>query len=423
MNIDEIVGRYVSEGQQRKYLILCGLAWMAVAAGIMLIPFTLPQIIKEWGLSKIQASTIASSTFVGMLLGAFISGFVSDLFGRKFANLLFLSMTTILTAVNGLANSPDTFAIIRFLSGIGYGGLLPSVNAYLSELTAIKIRGRYLAILDMNWAFGSILIGLFAVTLGTKLGWRYDYYIMSLFALLLIPFALAPESPKYVFSRKGKAALEQLLAVQIDEEIEPVENVKVPIAALFSRKYYRQTIMVWIIWFIASFVYYGLFIWLPKMFASKGIGELKSLWFTFFMMVAQIPGYLSVAYLIEKTGRKYTLAIYFMALGASAMAFALARDVTVFLIAALITSVFCLGVWGLLYAYTPELFPTSFRTTANGMAGMMARIAGIIAPYFTAYFIQRGSIVGALSWFAAMSVFAGIVVLILGVETKGKAVG
>lgn len=161
MNIDEIVGRYVSEGQQRKYLILCGLAWMAVAAGIMLIPFTLPQIIKEWELSKIQASTIASSTFVGMLLGAFISGFVSDLFGRKFANLLFLSMTTILTAVNGLANSLDAFAIIRFLSGIGYGGLLPSVNAYLSELTAIKIRGRYLAILDMNWAFGSILIGLF----------------------------------------------------------------------------------------------------------------------------------------------------------------------------------------------------------------------------------------------------------------------
>ena len=59
MNIDEIVGRYVSEGQQRKYLILCGLAWMAVAAGIMLIPFTLPQIIKAVSYTHLTLPTKA----------------------------------------------------------------------------------------------------------------------------------------------------------------------------------------------------------------------------------------------------------------------------------------------------------------------------------------------------------------------------
>ncbi len=423
MKIDEAVAKVVPSEKQGKYLLLCSFAWMAVAAGIVVISFTLPSIIREWDLSKIEASTLASMTFAGMLVGALTSGFVADLMGRKYAVLLFLSLTVFGTVATGLAGSPQFFGVMRLLSGIGYGGLLPSVNAYLSEMTSIRIRGRYLVYLDMSWAFGSILIGLFSVLAVPRLGWRAPYFAIGIFALLLIPFSLAPETPKYLFLRGGKSALEKAFGVRLDDEIEPIEKTKVPIAALFKGKYLRLTLMVWVVWFIASFVYYGLFVWLPKVFATRGLSEIRSMWFTFFMMVAQIPGYLSVAYLIERTGRKWTLAVYFWGMALSALAFALASGMTAFLSAALVTSFFCLGVWGLLYAYTPELFPTSFRGTANGMAGVMARIAGIMAPYFTGYFLSRGKVVHALAWFAAFSALAGLIVAVFGVETKGRSVG
>ncbi len=423
MKIDELIPEIIPPEKQKKFLILCAFSWMAVAAGVMLMPFTLRSIMIEWNLSKMEASTLASSTFVGMLIGAFISGFIADLMGRKYANLLFIFLTSIITAFNGLADSPRTFAILRFISGIGYGGLLPSINAYLSELTSIRLRGRYLVYLETSWAIGSILIGLFAVTVGAKLGWRADYLVMALFGFLMIPMALAPESPKYLFLKKGITAIEKQFGIKIKHEIEPVEKVSVPLTALFRRQYLKSTIMVWISWFTISFVYYGIFVWLPGVFAARGLGDIKSMWFTFLMMVAQLPGYLSVAYLIDRIGRRLTLAIYFIGTAVSVFIFAWATNMAIFLIAALATSFFCLGVWGVVYAYTPELFPTSFRATANGMAGVMARIAGIVAPYFTGYFLQRANPMEALMWFAMLSLISGAVVLLLGTETKGKAVG
>ncbi|RKY98607.1 MAG: MFS transporter, partial [Candidatus Hydrothermota bacterium] len=65
MKIDELVPMLIPPKAQRKFLILCALGWIAVAAGVMLIPFTLPAIITQWNLSAMEAGTLASATFMG----------------------------------------------------------------------------------------------------------------------------------------------------------------------------------------------------------------------------------------------------------------------------------------------------------------------------------------------------------------------
>ncbi|MDI3517117.1 MAG: transporter, putative metabolite:H+ symporter [Thermotogota bacterium] len=423
MKIDEVISKYVPSRRQKELLMLFSLAWMLDAAGVMLMTFTLGSITKEWNLTAVQASSIASSTFMGMLVGALTSGFVADKLGRKLAMNMYLAFTVIFTVLNGTAQTPLLFGVLRFLSGVGYGGLMPSVNTYLSESIAIKVRGRYLVLLEASWAIGSILIGWYAVTLGTRFGWRSVYYVLAAGALLFIPFLLLPESPKFAYIKRGKDGLEKVLRVKVKEDIEPVEKRSVPVAALLEKAYIKRTVMVWVSWFVVSFVYYGLFIWLPKFFASTGISEARSLWYSFFMMLAQLPGYLSAAYFIEKIGRKASLAIYFFGTAAAALGFSLVNETASLVTMGLITSFFCLGVWGLVYAYTPELFPTAFRGTANGSAGVMARIAGITAPYFTAVFAGKENIFAALVWFALFATVAAIFVLMWGVETKGEATG
>lgn len=421
MKIDEIIDSIIPKKEQNGLLILTSILWMIGAAGVMLMPFVIPDLSNEWNLTSTQSSSLISSVFIGMLLGALFSGAILDYFGRKTGVITYLLISVIFTIWFGFSKTYNMAYILRLLSGFGYGGLLPAVNTYLSEYTSIKLRGKYLVLLEASWAIGSIIIALFAVTIGQRLGWRWNFYIFSLGLFTLIPMLKKSETPKYIFEKAGIDGLKNKFK-NIPDNIEKIEKVKITYSALFKKKYIRQTLLVIIAWFVVSFIYYALFSWAPKIFVtSLGITITKAKWYTFYVYLAQLPGYLSVAYLIEKWGRKKTLATYFIGMGLSSFLLLAANGNLSFLIVVSILSFFTLGVWGLVYAYTPELFPTTLRGTANGIAGVMARIAGIVAPYFTGYFIDK-SIVFALSYVSIFAIITGILTIFLGIETKDKAV-
>lgn len=419
MKIDEVVQQIISKKEQKRLLLITSLIWIIGAAGVMVMPFAIPDISKEWSLSVSLSSSLISSVFLGMLIGASTSGLIVDYFGRKTGTIIYLLVSVISTFLFGFSNSYNLALILRLLSGIGYGGLLPSVNTYLSEYTSIKLRGRYLVLLEASWAVGSILIALFAVTVAQIYGWRWNFYVFLLGLFSLIPLLKEKETPRFIFKKYGKEGLEKIFG-KIEGEIEEIEEAKITYAKLFEKAHIKETILVIVSWFVVSFVYYALFSWAPKIFVSQlGITITKAKWYTFYLYLAQLPGYLSVAYLIEKWGRKPTLSLYFFGMGLSALLLPFVSGNASFLLIMLVISFFTLGVWGMVYAYTPELFPTSFRGTANGLAGATARIAGIFAPYFTGYFVDR-SIFGALVLISILSILSGIVVMLLGKETKEK---
>ncbi len=422
VKIDEFVNIYIPERRQNKILFLTALAWMVASAGVMVLSFALPDMIKEWNLDKLTTSTIISSTFMGMLLGALTSGFICDFVGRKFSSIFYSLVAVTFTVLSGFSNSSYQFLVFRFLSGFGYGGLLPSVNTYLSEFTSINIRGRYLVLLESSWAIGSIIIGLFAVTVAEKISWRWNFWIFFIGYAFVMWFFFEKETPKFIFVKKGEKALKEIFGIEDDIKIDKLHVKKVPFLELFSKNYIKRTFMIWFSWFVVSFVYYALFIWAPRIFADHlGISIVKAKWYTFYMYLAQLPGYLSVAYFIEKLGRKKTLGIYFIGVAISSMLLPFMTSDLSFALMSLVISFFTLGVWGMVYAYTPELFPTPFRGVANGSSGVMARIAGIVAPYFTIFTISYGLAV-TFSIIAALALVASIVVFLFGVETKGKEI-
>ncbi len=424
MTLDELVEKTVPVQKQRILLLITSIAWMFDAAGVMVMSFTLPSMLQEWGLTPRQGAGLPSATFLGMLIGALSVGFLADLLGRKISNLVYLLFTVGFTTLLGSSSSPTQYLLLRVFAGIGYGGLMPSVNAYLSEFTGKQIRGKYLVILEASWAIGSILIGLFSVLTLKNLGWRWSYWIFAVGFALLPIFLLIPESPKFVFLKKGKGGLEKVLRVKIDQQITVPANAKSPIISVLTKDYLKVTLMIWTAWFVVSFVYYTLFTWAPRIFAQQGIEATKSLWYTFFMMVAQLPGYLSAAYFIEKLGRKTSLALYFFGMGLSSILWAYVAGTVSLVVIALILSFFTLGVWGLVYAYTPELYPTSIRGSGNGLAGVIARIAGILAPQYGGFMLQKNaSLLQTFLILAVLSIIAGVVVLAFGVETRGKEIG
>lgn len=136
--------------------------------------------------------------------------------------------------------------------------------------------------------------------------------------------------------------------------------------------------------------------------------------------LAQIPGYFSAAFLVERIGRKPVIVFYLLLSALSAFLFGQATATAQILLWASLMSFFNLGAWGAVYTYTPELYPTHARATGAGSAAAFGRIGGIIAPYLVGMLLPSLGRGGVLTMNAALLAIAAGAVAFLGMETKGR---
>ncbi len=414
---------------QRKLLLICGAGWAADAMEVLIIAFVIPAVIKEWGLTSQQAGFLGTAIFLGMLLGAWFWGTISDYIGRKWGFQLTVLVDSVFGFLSALAPSFPVLVILRALTGFGVGGTLPVDYSIFAEYLPREKRGRYLVILESFWALGTIVAAALAWILVPNLGWRWLLAVSAVPGLIVYFIRrYVPESPRYLLingrEEEARAVLQQVARENgVDVEIPALAPIartqRVTVTALWKRPFARVTLMLWIVWFTISLGYYGVFIWLPRIFVKQGFTFLRSYQNVFLMALAQLPGYFSAAYLVDRWGRKPTLGVYLILSGVFTYLFAVAANLTAILAAAVWMSFFNLGAWGSLYAYTPELYPTEMRTTGMGWASGMTRIAGAIAPTLGGYLLPI-SLTLALTLYAVAFIVGGLAVLALGVETRGR---
>jgi putative MFS transporter len=163
-------------------------------------------------------------------------------------------------------------------------------------------------------------------------------------------------------------------------ESSPAPTATPGVSALFAPAVRRRTLAAWGVWFAVNFSYYGAFIWLPTILVAAGYPMVRSFGYTLVITLAQLPGYAASAVLVERWGRRPTLATFLAGSAVAAALFARADGTTSVLVAGMLLSFFNLGAWGALYAVTPELYPTRLRGTGAGWAAGVGRIASVAAP-------------------------------------------
>ncbi|MBO2945576.1 MFS transporter [Paenibacillus sp. F411] len=390
--------------KQRKLLFSAGISWMFDAMDVGMISFVVAALAKEWSLGSQEVGLLASSTSIGMVFGALLAGMLADRYGRK--NLLLWTLI-IFSAASGLSALATGFAvlcILRFVAGIGLGGELPVAATLVSESMPVEDRGRSVVLLESFWAAGWILSALIAYFIIPDYGWRMAFVIGALPAFYALYLRRAIEdSPRYV---KQKAARRLSLSERI--------------SSVWSSEHRKTTLMLWVLWFTVVFSYYGMFLWLPTVMVDKGFSLVKSFQYVLIMTLAQLPGYFTAAYLIEKFGRKFVLVTYLVFTALSAMWFGYATSVGMLLAAGICLSFFNLGAWGGLYAYSPELYPTRMRSTGVGLATSFGRIGGVIAPLLVGVLKENGNSISSIFLLFFVTILIGAAaVLVWGRETKG----
>jgi putative MFS transporter len=419
-------------------LILVGIGWMFDAMDQGMVSGVIAAIGKDWDLTKYELSWLTSSGLLGMIVGAALSGAISDRLGRRTVILYTLLIYSIGSLLCGLANDYWMLMIFRFITGFGLGGELPAASTLVSEVSPLKSRGRNVVILESFWAWGWIAASLVAFLAIPEFGWRSAFFIGAIPALFAAALRFkVPESPRYLElnGRRDEAEkivsdLEAAAGVESVPDSTPIEKVeKRPwyeeFKMLWTKANLRTTAVLWIIWFGINFGYYGFVLWTPTLLTEQGFDIVKSLGFTLIMCVAQLPGYFSAALLIERLGRKPTLIIYFAGTAIAAWLFGHAGSENMILITGCLLYFFALGAWGCVYSYTPEVYPTDVRGSGNGWAAAFGRIGAFIAPFIVpAMYASFGSDDGFMLVFAILAAafaFVAIVILIFGKETKGMS--
>jgi MFS transporter, putative metabolite:H+ symporter len=393
---------------RNKLLGVAGTGWMFDAMDVGILSFVIAAIGIEWGLDPTQKGWIASVNSIGMAVGAVFFGMLADKVGRKKIFMWTLLLFSVASGLSAFATTLTIFLILRFFIGMGLGGELPVASTLVSESVPAKERGRVVVLLESFWAAGWLLAALISyfvipAEFWPIEGWRVALLLTALpaFYALYIRIKL-PDSPQF----EVKVANKRRTFTQNLKEV-------------WSKKYARNTIMLWVLWFAVVFSYYGMFLWLPSVMVGKGFDLISSFKYVLIMTLAQLPGYFTAAWFIEKMGRKFVLASYLIGTAASAYVFGNADTIEVLLISGMLLSFFNLGAWGALYAYTPEQYPAVIRGTGAGMAAGVGRIGGILGPLLVGVMLDRGYDIGTVFTIFGVAILIGVAsVVFLGKETK-----
>ena len=391
---------------RNKLLWVAGLGWLFDAMDVGILSFIIAALHEDWNLTTNQMGWIGSVNSIGMAVGAFVFGIYADRIGRKKIFIITLLLFSLASGVSAFTTTLAAFIILRFFVGMGLGGELPVASTLVSESVPAKERGRVVVLLESFWAAGWLLAAIISYFIipASEYGWRIALLITALPALYALYLRInLPDSPQFTAKK------------------DVLRSVSTNIKDVWSKKHAKATLMLWIVWFTVVFSYYGMFLWLPSVMVLKGFTLIKSFQYVLIMTLAQLPGYFTAAWLIEKIGRKFVLVTYLFGTAASALAFGNAESLAMLITAGAFLSFFNLGAWGALYAYSPEQYPTVIRGTGTGMAASFGRIGGIFGPLLVGFMLTADYGVNVIfAIFCIAIVIGALAVAFLGTETKQK---
>ncbi|GLK68828.1 MFS transporter [Hansschlegelia plantiphila] len=426
-------------GYQRMIFSIVATAWFFDSIDLGSLTFLLGSIKAEFNLTTAQTGLLSSMSFLGMFAGAALAGMLADKIGRR--TVFQISMIFWGAGSLWCAYAPDAAALgyARLMLGFGMGMEFPVALAIVSEFVPTTKRGRYLAILEGFWPLGFICAGLLSLFFLSYFSWRTMFLAQAIPALFLfVVRVLVPESPRWLADQGRSDEAERVMS-HIESKVtarlaagRTLDDPR-PLAAqargerrfsfleLWSKGYASRTVMIWTTWFFALLGFYGLTTWLGALLQEAGYSVTKSVSYTILISLAGVPGFITAAWLVEAWGRKGTCALMLLGSAAAAYAYGHAPSFELLIVFGLLMQFFLFGMWSVLYAYTPELYPTRARATGAGCASAVGRIGSLIGPYAIGVVLPTLGHGGVFALGAGSFVIAALTVLILGVETKGKS--
>lgn len=412
-------------------VVAAALGFMFDSMDTYIVSYAMPSIIEEWNIDSVTNGMLTSAGVWGMFAGAILWGPITDRFGRKTSFILTVLGFSILTGLTALTTNVFQFGVMRFLTGLFLGGMIPVDTALTSEYISAKYRGRFVSTLTVLWPVGMLIAAIISLSYVETFGWRI-LFIAGVVPALLSFFIRrkVPESPRWLATqgrgKEAKRVLKILGAKEQDIHNLPddivVKDEKVSVKVLLKPEYLKRFILTAGYYFFGYFGYYGFVLWLPSILVTVyDLSLAKTFTYTLLVAISAIVGRATAFYTIEKFGRKQLFYVGFGFGGVAALLFGLIENPTLLVWGACILSfLYEQGVAGTV-VYTSELYPSKVRATATSWSTGAGRISSAVSPIVFGYFMSIQFYYGIYITMALFFWIAVALVFFLGVETKGKA--
>jgi sugar porter (SP) family MFS transporter len=396
------------------------------------------QLQELWGTSDaFHGSIVMAMALWGTVVGAIFGGIPTNKFGRK-NTLLVIGILYLVSALgSAFANDPITFAIFRFLGGLGVGASTIAAPTYVSEIAPPKDRGRLVSLYQFNIVLG-ILIAYLSNYLLRDTGaqpWRWMVGVEAIPAFIYIIFVVfIPKSLRWLIS---KSRTEE--AAKILEDINPEADLEKRMLEIkkqsenqitgeniFMKKYRFPLILAFLVAFfnqlsgINAFLYYA-----PRIFESAGLEANTALLSSIGIGVVNLLFTLLGVFLIDRVGRKKLMFVgsigYIISLSLVAAAFFLNWGglwVPIFLF--LFIAAHAIGQGAVIWVFISEIFPNHLRASGQAFGSSTHWVLAAIVPSLVPVLFTTIGPGYVFAFFAFMMLLQLIFVIFMMPETKGK---
>jgi AAHS family benzoate transporter-like MFS transporter len=350
----------------------------------------IPSLIEEWNITQVQAGMLTSYGLLGMVIGALSLSILADKIGRKVSILISMISFAGFTLLASFSNDPTSFGILRFIAGLGLGGILPILNASLAEYAPKKNRVALVALMNIGAPIGGVLTSASAMYLLPNFGWRPVLWLGAL-PLLLTPllFKIIPDSPAFYYKRNKKTELANVLNKIAGKKIYHSndeftlmldERKGSSVKKLFMDKRSLTTLMFWIAMFMNLIALYGLSTWIPAIMLNAGYSLVSSLSFLLMLKAGAIVGAISGGRLSDRFGGKKVILLSFTLAFVTLITLGLQPNPIFSYMLLFIAGATISGTQMVSNSYISQYYPTEIRSTGAGWALGVGRIGGILGP-------------------------------------------
>lgn len=390
IDVNDVIDNATFNKFHWKVLFWCTLIIVFDGYDLVIYGVVLPILMDQWDLNPYVAGLLGSSALFGMMFGAMGFGMLSDRLGRKKVIITCVVLFSVTTVINGFATTPWQFGILRFIAGLGIGGVMPNVVSLMSEYSPAKRRSTLVALMFSGYAVGGMMSAGLGIWIVPNYGWEIMFYL-AVVPMLMLPFMLKflPESVAFLMAQKREGEARDILTQvaplkHINEQdvltVPPTTDSKAPVLELFRDGRAMSTMMFWVAFFCCLLMVYALGSWLPKLMSNAGYALSSSLMFLMVLNVGAIIGAVGGGWLADRLSLRSVLVSFFILGSGSLVLLGYESPMWFLYILVGIAGATTIGSQILLYAYVAQYYPTSIRSTGLGWASGIGRNGAIVGP-------------------------------------------
>ncbi|WP_060482076.1 aromatic acid/H+ symport family MFS transporter [Pseudomonas sp. NBRC 111119] len=369
-------------------LFWCSFIMLFDGYDLVIYGSVVPRLMEAWALTPVIAGWMGSAALFGMMFGAVVVGPLADRLGRRKVIICSMGLASLRALMTAFTWDAPSFALARFVTGVGLGGAIPNIVALMNDLAPTARRSSLTTIMLSFYSIGAMISALVAMLIIPRYGWEATFIIGGL-PLLCLPWLARqlPESLHYLLEKDPAGASRlltridpQVTSSQVSFEAPVRTSSAAPLSRLFVEGRGVGTVFLWLGFGMCMLMVYGLNTWLPKIMVAGGFELGSSLMFLVTLNIGATIGALGGGWLADRWGCKPTLMLFFLLAVVSLCILGVKPGPVLLNIMLLIAGATTIGTLAVMHAFAAQQYPSEIRATGVSWCSAIGRFGGVAGP-------------------------------------------